>query len=712
MVSPFSTTAASTVDAARFLRQDRGRKMGVSRTWRGLAARSVAISVALAVGCVPIETGEPSQDPEAPTESLYVVPAALSELAGDRFFDHPWPSDLRLEEGSPRFEGWPNPLGSPLLDEYAASMRSVLNGFSPAAAGFLRFAGSIDPASLPPTPLAGTDPSASVQLVDIDPGSPERGQRRLVSLKWREEAGVYWPPTTLAFMPTLGFPLRPRTRYALVVTDAVRAPGGGEVTPSQDLREALGIEPAREPRTEAARAALAPAVGELEAAGVPRDRIVHLAVFTTTDPAAELFAYRDHLRSTVPAPTARIEAWKLEEQTEDFEEYQGVYGPSPNYQAGAIPFASYGDGGQFHVDGGAPAVFDWFDLRFSLTVPNAKRCPMPEAGYPIVLYAHGTGGSFRSYLKDGTGRDLALRCVATMGVDQIFHGKRPGAPAPGSGASVELLFYNFQNPVAARTNGRQSALDEVQRARLFTETKMVVPASVSATGADIRFDASRVMFFGHSQGGLNGPLFFAADDAAIGGVFSGAGAVLAISLLAKTKPEPAVSALVKSLFLGLKPAEYSEVDVFHPAIALAQSIVDVTDPIHYAPYIAMSPRAGMASKSVYMTEGVNPDGVGDSYAPPRGIEAHGVAMGLPLVLPAQRPIPETEWGGPKPVSLPPEGLRGNLAGGEASGALAQWPVPPGHDGHYVVFDVPEARTQAGLFLRTLADDAVGSVLPP
>ena len=77
---------------------------------------------------------------------------------------------------------------------------------------------------------------------------------------------------------------------------------------------------------------------------------------------------------------------------------------------------------------------------------------------------------------------LAEQCIASMGVDQIFHGARPGAPA--SPNDVELLFFNFQNVEAARTNGRQSAIDEVQRARLFTETGAVVRVLIDSTDGD------------------------------------------------------------------------------------------------------------------------------------------------------------------------------------------------------------------------------------
>ncbi|WP_437319475.1 hypothetical protein [Sorangium sp. So ce385] len=664
------------------------------------AATIAASSLVAALGC---------GDARPSVSSIWVSPAHLGELRGARFFDAPWPSDLRREGGAVRLDGYPNPRRLRLLDEYVGEMDAVLDGFSPAAAGYLRFAGPIDVSSLPETPAFAMSPVGSVQLIDVDPGSPARGERRPISVQFRREAGVYWPENTLAFMPLMGFPLRPRTRYALVVTDALRGEGGGRVEASPELRQALGIDPASAD-VEAARAALAPAVDEIEAAGVERERVVHLAVFTTSDPTAELFALRDHLRASVPPPEARPELWRLVKRAPSWDEYAGVYGPSPSYQIGRAPYATHADGGGFASKAGEPVIAGYFDLRFSITVPAASRCPMPEAGYPVVLYAHGTGGDYRSYVRSYTGAALAERCLAVMGVDQIFHGARPEAPRDAAQAGP--LFYNVQNVSAARTNARQSALDEVQRARLFTESRMTVPAGVSSTGEEIRFDPSKILFFGHSQGGLNGPLYLAADDSARGGVLSGASAVMSITLLEKTNPPPSIAALVKSVFLGLTGDEEGEVNEFHPAISLAQSIVDVVDPIHYAARLFVAPRDGFAPKSIYMTEGINPDGSGDTYAPPRGIEVHALAMGLPLQSPAQRWIREYGFGGPAPVEVPPEGLAGNLAGGRASGVLAQWPVAEGSDGHFVVFDVPAAAAQAHGFLQGLADAPRGRVPAP
>lgn len=646
------------------------------------------------------------------TEALFVLPSAGSvrDLRAEHFFDHPFPSDLRLDaSGAASFDGWPNPSLVPLIDTYLTSMKGLLHGFSPAAATYLRFTGPLDPATLPADPPASAAPGSAVQIVDVDPASPEKGTRKLAMIEWREEQGVYWSPNTLAVLPMLGEPLRPKTRYAVVVTSKVRAKDGSAVHASHELAQALGTEPAASETARAAHDLFAPALTVLEGAGVAANDIVHMTVFTTNDPTEETFAIFDDVPKSVPAPTAR--EWKKTDDATGYTVYEGMYGPSPNYQAGTPPYSKPQDGGSFVFDGGKPKVQNTFDLRFALAVPDATKCAPPQAGYPVVLYAHGTGGDYRSFIDDGTAASLAGQCLASMGIDQIFHGTRPGAPPasdPQREQTIQLLFFNFDNPLAARTSNRQSAVDVVQQARLFTDSHTKVPAAVSKTGADIVFDGSRVGFFGHSQGGLNGPLFLAGSNQARGGVLSGAGSVISIALLEKTKPVDVAAAM--RLLVGLaNPDDAKELDVFHPAMTLLQSIVDSADPLHYAPYIVRAPRGGAAPKSIFQTEGVTTTGTGDSYAPPHGIEALSVSIGLPRMAPGVKPIVEDGWARVSDVTVPPDGLSGNLAGGRASGVLAQFVPQAGKDGHFVVFNDPKARLQAAEFLKNLAGDAKGRI---
>lgn len=656
---------------------------------------------ALAGGCDEVEVHRSA-------EALFVVPSSLDELSEETYFDHPYPSDLRIEDGYVRFAGYPNPRGVGLLAEYIGFMDGKLTGFSPVAAGFMRFSGPIDERSLP-DPAEAQTKKGTVQLIDVDPSSPERGTRKPIYVTFRADEGAYWQANTLSFMPVPGFPLRFDNRYAVVVTDGVKTADGAPLAQAGVLAEVLGIAQPSTPEARSLAADWSDAVAEVRAAGVAPEQIVHFSVFTTNDPTEEFMTAAAALPTQIDPPTADAGAWTHLDGKSTYDEYQGSYGPTPNYQEGTVPYRSFGDGGDFVLDAnGVPQIQNTFDARFALTVPKAAACPMPESGYPIVLYAHGTTGDYRSFIRDGTGEALAEQCIATMGVDQIFHGTRPGAP--DNDAEVQILFFNFLNVAAARTNVRQSGLDEIQRTRLFTESQMTVPSSISATGSPIAFDASRLMFFGHSQGSLNGPLLLAGSDAPRGAVLSGASAVMQITLLQKTKPDPSVALLVKQLFLGLFPDEYEEVSLLYPPLSLAQTIVDPVDSVSYARYAQREPVFG-APKSLYITEGVGPDGTGDSYAPPRGCEALAMAFGVPIQTPEIHEPQDAAWGGLEPITIPAEGLSGNLGGGLASGVLAQW-QPQEDDGHFVVFDIAGARKQSSVFLRNLADDPRGRVPAP
>ncbi len=664
----------------------------------------LVVGAVSAPGCTVTRVPTPPMVVDA--EAMFSLPPSNAELKGDKWLDHPWPSDLRRDEdGSIQLDGFYNPYEISLLKSYVGAAKGLLKGFSPVAPIYLRFSADIDPQSLPETPNDAIKSTSSLQLIDVDPKSPEHGQRKLLQWHWRRDAGVYWLKDTLAVSPAFGYALRVNTRYAAIVTTSVRAVGGAPLKAGADLQEVLGIASASS-RSEKAKAFFAGAVTEIVAAGIAKEQIAHMTVFTTGDPTAELFAIADDVRANVPPPTVSL--LTAEDEGSNHFVYHGLYGPSPNYQAGTAPYEEPKDGGGFKFENGHPKLQNTFDLRFALVVPRPDKCPMPDDGYPILLYAHGTGGDYRSLL-GGSGSALALadRCVASMGIDQIFHGTRPGAPADPD--QVNYIFFNVDNIIALRTNPQQAAVDVVQQARLFSETKIKIPAETSRTGFEVRFDPKRILFSGHSQGGLNGPLFLAADNQTRGGVLTGAGGLLGVPLLEKTKPEPSVAALVKLLLQLRTEDETAELNMYHPVIALAQTLGDASDPYNYGPYIVRTPRAGFASKSVLQFVGVAADGTGDSYAPPRGMELLGVSMGLPLMAPHVRPIPELAFGGYGEVTVPAAGLSGNLANGKASGAIVQVVPTPGVDGHFAAYSDKTALAMIGNFCRNLALDEKGRI---
>ena len=599
--------------------------------------------------------------------SIFVVPSTVTDLSDTSFFDHPWPSDYRLDaNGNIILTGFVNPYDETIISTYITALTGQIKGFSTVAFGYLRFATDIDSNTLPSSPTELLSASSTVQLINVDPSSPEHDQRHLAQIYYRESAGDYWQPDTLVVGPALGYPLLASTKYAIVVTRGVKAADGTPFAPSADLSAVLGLTPTSA-TNKPVHDLFAPALADLASLGIKASDIAQFTTFTTNDPTAVLFSMADAVPSQIPAPTVLTNgapgvsaaeagddggatASSLYSDTADVEPgiydvYRGWYGPAPNYQDGVPPYSS--SGGDFVFDAGTAVIQDTFPMLFTLVVPNATKCPMPANGYPILIYAHGTGGSNRSVIDEGNsvGDAMARQCVASIGTDQIFQGVRPGAPAPDDpNAETEenLDVFNVANPACMRAVTIQSAIDVVQEARLFTETKLTVPAGTSVTGKTIAFDASKILFMGHSQGSLNGPLYLAADRSARGGVLSGASSDVSITLLDKTSPAPSVAALWL-VGLGIDnqtDAADAEMNIFHPAMSFAQTAMDRIDPLVYMKYLVQSPRPGHAPKSIYQTEGVNPDGTGDTYAPPPASRSarwrSGCRRSLPSSTPSQR----------------------------------------------------------------------------
>lgn len=633
--------------------------------------------------CAPEPSGEP--------RALFELPPGNEEA----FFNLPFPNDVRrTPEGTIDVTGFPNRRGNTFVARYLDAITQRIGGFATNGAAYVRFSHPVLPSSLPSTPEASIADDASIFLVDVDPESPERGARHPVVIRYQECATRWWPGYTVALRPVYGVPLASARRYALVVTDRVQPAEGGTFGRDADF-DAL-VSGGGDDAVGAARAVYGDVFTVLAEHGIATDEVIAASVFTTQDAIGELLAIRDWMHAEYPAPTVVEDSVTVVgDYPGHFTELSGLYGPSPIFQEGEVPYTT--EGGAIELVGGEPTVHGEFDARFTLTIPVGE---MPERGYPIVLYAHGTGGSHRSFVTDDTAVHLAARGFAAMGVDQIHHNERN--PTTGDPST---LFFNFPNPDAARDNNRQSALDVVQQARLIAS--LTFPNTGESAEArmteEIRFDPTRVYFMGHSQGGLNGPIFLAIDDGARGGVLSAASGVLTPSLIHKLEPVP-IPALVVAL-LGLSGGwqvalEREAFTEEHPIATLLQTWIEAADGSNYAHLIARSPREGFSPKSVLMTEGLL-----DPYTPPASIEALAGAMGAPLVEPVHQPVDSLRLLG-FDVFAPP--VTANAAGGMATLGLLQFP----NDGHFAVFRNDVASAQVFGFFESLREGGPGIIPAP
>jgi len=598
-----------------------------------------------------------------PVTALFAVPRD-GRAAGD-FYALPFPSDIRrTADGHPDLRGYPD-IG-PLLGLYVAAIGERLDGFGLNAAMHVRFSAEIDPASLP-TPEGSLEPAAAVYLVDVDAASPRRGQRVPIRLRFEPRAGRSIGADWLGALPYPGFPLAEGTTYALVVTDRLRA--SGPVVADGDFAAIAAAAVPADPALAAAQAAYAPLWAWLdEPGGDERGDVVSAAVFTTQRATAIMGRLRAAVRA-LPAPAIR-DVQRVDVPGEGIAVYDGVF-DAPNFQRGVPPYDDPASG-DIVEDGDQPRVQRMEPLRVSFSVPISAP---PASGWPVAIYAHGTGGSYHSYLNDDTAARLAAQGIAMISIDQVLHGPR------NPGGDPDLAFFNFQNPLAARDNAVQGAADDFSVVRLVEGLAYRDPAG----GAPIRFDPDRIFFFGHSQGGLTGPPFIAYEPAVQGAVLSGAGGLLYYALLTKTEPVD-ITAIVAAVIRD-RP-----LDEFNPILALLQTWVERSDTINYGPLLTREPPPGLTARPIFQSEGFV-----DHYTPLPTIEALATAIGGNQVEPVMQPIEGLALRGRDALTAP---VAGNLDG--ATAVLLQYQAPPDADGHYVVFDVAAAQVQSARFLGTLA----------
>ena len=491
----------------------------------------------------------PGESPDGPTPLWTDDPAD--------FWDAPWPSDLRRDDdGTIRMSDFPNPRGVPVIDQYVAR-GDQLDGFGTSSPMYLPVDGWFDAGDLP-SPAETAQEGSPLQLVDIDPNSPRWGTRIPVLAEQLTGVSEYYREQTLAVIPVPGFPLRPATRYALLLTTDVASPNAAFVETLEpghphfdaDLHQALWF------------------------LGLEADDLAIAATFTTYDPLEEMARIADFLQHQVVPPDLSRHPLVLTDSFPSYVVYETHY-PSPIFTFGTRPFNT--EGGEFRFDdAGRPLIAGWDDMRLSVCAPHDLHRP-PPGGWPVVIVQHGTGGDYRSDCRSSSvfepsGR-FAREGGIALGIDQPLHGTRSG----GAAAS-DLAHFNFVNPDSGLTNFRQGAADAIYLARALASRQWELPID---GGGSVRLDPERISFFGHSQGGLTGGIaapFLGADVEQV--VLSGAGGVLAITLVER-KDILDFAALIEAL-LQFEPDE--ALTIAHPASALIQTLSEVTDTVNYAPY--------------------------------------------------------------------------------------------------------------------------------
>jgi hypothetical protein len=551
-------------------------------------------------------------------------------------------------------------------------------------------------------------------------------------------------------------PMVPGHTYAVTLSTAVKDMNNKPVARDAQFGPMLAASAPSGATLAAAYAAYAPLRSFLASQGIDPSTILDATVFTTQHATSELPLLRTAVLAQ-PAPKAtgfvRCDTGVVSPcddgltgaahvrgcigpASAEFDELQGKI-TIPIMQQGTRPYSTLGQGAIVLDSNGAPVVQGTEEVCVSITVPHGVT--PPAGGWPVVLYAHGTGGFYRSGILEGlaaavtnvslgsasgsgtgsasasssasgsssgsgsasasasssgsgsaSGSSSALDAgsgppptsiqFAFVGYDGVMSGPRAGSNVT---QDPDTLFFNFANPVAARDNVLQGAADVFA---LVNALGTVSLPGLPAAGDTTAFDPKRIYFIGHSQGSTVGLPASAFEPHLAGMVFSGAGGDLRQSLLNKKSP-------VDIADLTPVVLEDPSVDVTHPALNMLQAFIERSDAVNYGGLLLSNLPMGSTARPLVQTYGL-----GDTYAPIPTLQAVASAIGLS----AAGPVPGSPpWPSAMGLALP---VTGNVSttSGQVTAALLEADPMGAYDGHFVLFDDPTLQKRVMQFLGTAA----------
>lgn len=616
----------------------------------------------------------------ADVESYFDVPRAT---ALKDFFRLPFPNDIRSTGSGatlkPNYKDFPVPgvgiLGFDAVDRWTRHLEKTGTGFSAYPAVTFRFSGSVDFASL--------NADKTTHYVDLT-------EQQEIAHNWGITSGrnAYVCENAITFRPALGQPLKPGHTYAAYFLANVKGTDGKAIKRGTDFAAMLG---ASDPGGELSASWTKYKLFRdwLTAKTIVADTILNAAVFTVGQvdkPGRDMGEFVEAATSPgawtkcdtgTTSPCAQHDGGRNcpANPVSGIDEYHAVI-KLPQYQKGTVPFIKPEDDGTF-VPGTKQGTID---VCASITIPTGATTDVP-----VLVYAHGTGGSFRSQSNENVAGRLAAMGAAVLGIDQVAHGTRRGA----STDKPENLFFNFSNPAAAQGNVLQGGADQVALVKFIQAGQTIGGHALSTT---------KIAYWGHSQGATEGAISMPYAKGVKGVLFSGEGGSLIDSLITKTSP---VNLKAVAPFVISESA--ANINADHPVLTLFQNGIDIADPLNHASNMnPLTPvAADVIQKHVFM-----PFGQGDTYATPvtqlTYLTAARLAVaptpaGVSVDVAPKLPAPQAG-----PVSANSNGF---------TAVTRQYAKPAADDGHFVIFRDDAAKADGDKFLKAVLVDGTVPTLP-
>lgn len=516
------------------------------------------------------------------------------------------------------------------------------DGFSPHPRIMVTLTGPIETGLLPSAHTETADPTSPVLLMNVDTESSEYGERIPFLVDWKpykEKRSA--PEYTLLFSPVQ--PLRPATRYALVVTRRLADPNRRPVEPSTAFQLFLKGEEISSPKR--AHEVLDPVLAFLrsDACELPmltKDLALVLP-FTTRSRenlTGDLLAIRDYLFDSAEQSPPEIVVTSVTSLPPREDIPCAHIG---RFIKGTVECPDFrGENGLFDMDlihqrpWDAPGI----PLEFILTIPRGATEREPAG---VVIFLHGINDQKEKVyvIADAFAREG----LAAIAIDIVEHGTRNSLP----GLVPWIPFINPNDLAVCRDNMRQTQSD------LLNLTRAVQTGLTAAIGEQT-LNTESLGFFGTSLGGILGIAYLALEPSVTGAVLSVTGGSFTEIALHNPLIQPDTT-VFKLLYFILGLISETPTEALYWGLSVMQDLLDPADPLFYAPYVNRKALAQpFTRKDLVLLEAME-----DNIIANRSTENLARAFGMDLVMPVKREVAGLV---PREDPVAGNGPAGNTAG--------------------------------------------------
>lgn len=526
---------------------------------------------------------------------------------------------------------------------------------------------------------------AAIFILNIDRDSPRYGERRGVLVDQFEDGALALEPAP---------PLESATRYALVMTRALVAEGGGCVRRSDAYAAAFSGAPETTP-AQIGAGSFARTSAEAALAADPwltEDNVVLAEAFTTQTTSDELIEVLDAVDAT-PLPEV-VPGSLTVEKVADGPIGTKIRGKflSPDYRGGGRRWERAADG-KYRRKGDA-------SVDFLLQIPREGTGGRSQP-FPVAIFFHGLGGDLET--ADSAASGVYEQGVATISITAIGH-RESDDPTLRQYLLFNLFGVALKQPFAlsvTRDNLRQSTVDQRQALRLARRLMEEGFDEAEPKGTpDLDPDAP-IGAVGVSMGGIMGTtLASVAPEVRYALLYVGGGAVSRIILESAGFAD--LQGLIKTILFGTSEVPDS---LFYTIFSVVQTMIDPGDPANFARFLFAEPRPGTDPKSVLFVEAVD-----DEVVPNGSTELLMRVMGAPSLSTGYGPVT-----GVGEAAVP---LRDNIAPGVTAGFYRFLEYRRAPDGplvpatHGPTITAVEAKAQAARFVETFLDSGSAEIVDP